>query len=163
MGDSLTYSVLINNLGPDPATGIGLTFALSTPDDPTAVNLTSDPSYNLGTCTYDGKKVSTCTLPDLAQGANETLTITGNLLTASQLVATATVSSNELVSDISTQYSLSAGQTLQPPSTTVSGGNNTQSSTPTSGGGGGAIGAPLLVLLLFTALVRTSYRLRVEA
>ena len=149
LGDSLTYSIIVANLGPDPATGIGLTVDLSTPD---TLYL---PTYDSNSCQYDGHKLFTCSLSDLSIGASQTISISGTLTTASQLTATATVTSNE-IDTLSASYTLSASQTLPPPSTTVTGGTTPTPASSTGGGGGGALGVPMLLLLALAGLARGS-------
>ena len=156
---SLTYSLIVANLGPDPATGINLTLALSTPDSPGATTPLLNPVSDPTICQYDGNKQFTCTLPDLAVGAQQTISISGTLIYGSQLVATATVSSNE-IDAVSASYSLIASQPLLPPSTTVTGGGSTTAPSTSASGGGGVIGAPLLLLLMLATFVKAFARWR---
>lgn len=159
VGDPLTYSIVVANLGPDPATGITLTVDLSAPDDLGSTTPLNSPVYDSAACQYDGngKELFTCSLTDLAVSEQKTITISGTLSTGSDLVATTTVKSNELDA-VSTTYTLTAGQSLPPPSTIVTGGGSTP--TPTGGGsgggGGGALGPLVLLLLTLATLAKVS-------
>jgi len=160
LGDSLTYSIILVNLGPDPATGLKLTFALSTPDIPSIMTpISSKPVSDPNICQFDGNELFTCTLPDMPAGSQQTFSISGMLQTQSRLVATATVNSNE-INAVSTSYTLIASQTLPPPSTTVTGGT-TPTTTPITGGGGGALGPWALAILLLAGLPRVIRRIPV--
>ena len=158
VGDPLTYSIVVTNLGPDPATGITLALALSAPDDLASTTPLAMPSYDSNICQYDGngKELFTCTLSDLAVSGHQTIMISGILSTGSDVVATTTVSSNELLDPVSTTYTLTANQALPPPSTIVTGDTTPTTTTSSAGGGGGAVGGPLLLILALASLGRFS-------
>jgi hypothetical protein len=158
VGNSLTYSIVVANLGPDPATGITLSLGLSAPDDLATTTPLATPSYDNTICQYDsnGKELFTCSLPDLAVSDQQTITISGILSTGSNIVATTTLNSNELLDPVSSSYTLTAEQPLPPPSTIVTGGTAPTTSTPSVSGGGGALGGPLILILALAGLGRYS-------
>jgi uncharacterized repeat protein (TIGR01451 family)/CSLREA domain-containing protein len=80
-GGDVTYTITVNNRGPQPAAGINVTDAL-----PPGVTLVS--FSGSGACA--GTPL-VCTLPDLGAGAGETLTLVARTSSPGQITNTATV------------------------------------------------------------------------
>jgi uncharacterized repeat protein (TIGR01451 family) len=83
-GSSLTYSIKVQNMGPNPAQGINLSFIL-----PESVIFNSLQATQ-GSCSGSG--VSYCDLGTLASGSSATVTVAVTPTLAGSLVLTATVS-----------------------------------------------------------------------
>jgi uncharacterized repeat protein (TIGR01451 family) len=83
-GSSLTYSIQVQNMGPNPAQGINLTFIL-----PESVIFNSAQTTQ-GSCSGSG--VSYCDLGTLASGSSTTVTVAVTPTLAGSLVLTASVS-----------------------------------------------------------------------
>jgi len=87
-GSNLTYTLVLTNKGPDPATGVSLFFSV-TATGSTNLMVTA----SLGTCTTSFSFVN-CTLSNLAAGASATLTIVATANTTFPFLdASASVSS----------------------------------------------------------------------
>jgi uncharacterized repeat protein (TIGR01451 family) len=92
IGDTLTYALKADNLGPTGATGVKITDTL-----PSTLQIVGTPISTQGTCAVAGQTV-TCTVGSLANGASATATIVAKLLpaaAASSVANTGTVSGNE--------------------------------------------------------------------
>lgn len=87
MGNSLTYTVIVTNGGPSPATGVMVTDTL--PAGVTFVSATS----SQGSCS--GTSTVTCNLGTLAKGASATVTIIVTPTTAGMLTNAASVTGAE--------------------------------------------------------------------
>lgn len=89
VGSMLTYAIEVQNLGPNPATGVTVTDAL-----PKGVNFVSA-ATTIGTCTAKGQRV-TCDLGGLATGASPpTVTIKAVPGKAGTITNTASVKSDQ--------------------------------------------------------------------
>ena len=91
VGSTLTYSIAVTNLGPDPASGVSLTDNL--PIQVRFVGVTT----TAGTCTAVGRAVN-CSLGTLSSGTTATVTITVTATRAGRL-ATNTVSVSSTSTD----------------------------------------------------------------
>jgi uncharacterized repeat protein (TIGR01451 family) len=87
-GEHLTYTIEVQNLGPDPAPGVTVTDNLDSQVDPVSATPTQ------GSCDTQGKKV-TCALGTLASGATATVTIVVTPKNAGTITNTAAVESTE--------------------------------------------------------------------
>ena len=84
---TLTYTVEVQNAGPDPATNVTVTDNLDSQVTPGSATAT------VGTCDTQGKKV-TCELGTLANGASATITIQVTPKKTGQITNTASVTSD---------------------------------------------------------------------
>ena len=87
-GNQLTYTVVMTNFGPHPATGVVLTDVL--PGNVILIAATA----SQGTCASSGASI-TCTVGTLALNATTDLTLTVTPLTSGNIANTVFVSSNE--------------------------------------------------------------------
>lgn len=87
VGNSLTYTLTIQNAGPALATGVGVTDTL-----PPGVTFVSS-ATSQGTCS--GTSVVTCDLGSLANGADATVTLVATATAAGTLTNTASVAGTE--------------------------------------------------------------------
>lgn len=88
VGGTLTYTIVVANAGPDPATGVTVTDNL-----PAAATFISA-SSTAGTCTRAGTTV-TCAIGTLANGASATVTIAVSPTTEGTLTNTASATATE--------------------------------------------------------------------
>jgi uncharacterized repeat protein (TIGR01451 family) len=84
---TLTYTLEVQNGGPDPATNVTVTDDLPSQVDPVSANASA------GTCEIQGKKV-TCDLGTLGSGGSATVTIQVSPKKAGQITNTASVESD---------------------------------------------------------------------
>jgi len=86
-GQSVTYTLLVANAGPSPATNVQVT------DTPSNLSITG--------VSGGGCSALPCTIPSLAVGANATITVTATILSAGAFDNAATVSATEPDPDLS--------------------------------------------------------------
>ena len=73
-GGTLTYTLAVNNAGPDTASGVVVTDTL-----PAGFSVTSV-THSQGSCPDESEPSISCELGDLANGANATITIVGTII-----------------------------------------------------------------------------------
>jgi uncharacterized repeat protein (TIGR01451 family) len=123
VGDTLTYTIVVTNNGPDGATGTslsqnlppGVTFGSASPDQ--------------GSCGQAAGVVS-CNLGALAVGQSTTITVTVIPTTPGTITSTVSVSSNEADSNLSNNADATVTLVLGPTATPTS--NATPTPTPTA-------------------------------
>jgi uncharacterized repeat protein (TIGR01451 family) len=113
VGNNLTYTITVDNNGPDTATGVTLSDTL--PSNVTYVSATS----TQGTCSKSGSTV-TCSIGTLANGASATVTIVVTPTTAGTINNTATVTCNETDTNSSNNTATATTTVNAQPSTDLS-------------------------------------------
>ncbi|MFN8525950.1 MAG: hypothetical protein U0821_22850 [Chloroflexota bacterium] len=101
VGQTVTYSLVVTNDGPAPATNVLVTDPL-----PANFRLTSATPTGGGTCT--GTTVVRCSFASLSNGASVTITIVGTIVSGGTLVNVATVSATEQDPDAADNTSTAA-------------------------------------------------------
>jgi uncharacterized repeat protein (TIGR01451 family) len=142
VGDAISYTAVVANAGPDPATGTQLTYQF-------AQGLTSGTVSSAGAaCTSGSSGMVTCVIGNLAAGKSVTVALDATATAAGTQVSTASVSSavTDLVSannSATNSTRVTAVVVASPPA-----------SIPTKGGGGSFAVKDLLMLALLLALGR---------
>jgi uncharacterized repeat protein (TIGR01451 family) len=143
-GGSLTYSVVVANMGPNVANDVTANVQLAA-----GLTVTST-SASQGTCTSSGGLV-TCAVGTLAGGSSATITITTAAVSRGTYLATATVTAaafDPASANNEAQVSVTANA---PPAAGGASSASGGAGGAGGGGGGGSTSWPLLALLGFAA------------
>ncbi len=112
VGSNLTYTILVTNIGPDPATAIALTDLLPA----STVYVSATPSQ--GSCMNVAGTV-TCSLLSLPAGGSATVSIVVTSSVAATITNTVAVTATELDPDLANNSAMAVTTVLDPPVVTV--------------------------------------------